>query len=45
MCLIVFSQKLTMKCFHYLMLWLAIFDSVYILMAILLFGIPTVYIE
>ena len=45
MCLIVFSQKLTMKCFHYLMLWLAIFDSVYIIMAILLFGIPTVYIE
>ena len=45
MCLVVFSQKLTLKCFHHLMMGLAVFDSLYILMAILLFGIPTVYIE
>lgn len=42
-CIIIFSYKSSLKSFHYLMLWLAIFDSLYILCSIFLFGIPTIY--
>ena len=41
----IFSQKSSIKCFHYLMLWLAVFDSLYILNSVLLFGIPALYAE
>jgi len=44
-CIVIFSQKSSIKCFHYLMLWLAIFDSLYILNSVLLFGIPTLYAD
>ena len=43
MCIIIFAQKFAQKSFHHLMLCLAIFDLLYILMAILLFGLPTLY--
>ena len=43
-CWVVFSRR-SLKCFHHLMLCLAVFDSLYILMAILLFGVPAVYTE
>eukprot|EP00092_Neocalanus_flemingeri_P002178 GFUD01002318.1.p1 GENE.GFUD01002318.1~~GFUD01002318.1.p1 ORF type:complete len:248 (-),score=47.87 GFUD01002318.1:746-1489(-) len=43
MCIIIFSQKIAQKSFHHLMLVLAIFDLLYILMAIMLFGLPTLY--
>ena len=43
MCIITFSQKLAQKSFHHLMLCLAIFDLLYILMSIMLFGLPTLY--
>ena len=40
LCIITFSQKIAQKSFHHLMLVLAIFDLLYILMAIMLFGLP-----
>ena len=39
LCVQTFAQKSPLKCFHHLMLSLAGFDSLYILMAILLFGL------
>jgi len=42
-CIIIFALKSSPKSFHYLMLWLAIFDSLYIVSSLMLFGIPTVY--
>jgi len=42
-CIVIFIQKKTLKCFHFLMLWLALFDSLYIINSILLFGIPSLY--
>ena len=39
----VFSK--TQKCFHNLMLALAIFDLLYILATVLLFGLPAIYPE
>ena len=45
MCIIIFSQKIVQKSFHHLMLSLAIFDLLYILTSIMLFGLPTLYPE
>jgi len=45
MCIIIFSQKFAQKSFHHLMLSLAIFDLLYVLMSIMLFGLPTLYPE
>ena len=39
LCVQTFAQKSPLKCFHHLMLSLAVFDSLYILMAIFLFGL------
>ena len=44
-CIVIFSQKIVQKSFHHLMLSLAIFDILYILMAIMLFGLPTLHPE
>eukprot|EP00090_Calanus_glacialis_P041104 TRINITY_DN7219_c0_g1_i6.p1 TRINITY_DN7219_c0_g1~~TRINITY_DN7219_c0_g1_i6.p1 ORF type:complete len:353 (-),score=61.97 TRINITY_DN7219_c0_g1_i6:158-1171(-) len=43
LCIIIFTQKIAQKSFHHLMLCLAIFDLLYILMSIMLFGLPTLY--
>ena len=45
LCIIIFTQKIAQKSFHHLMLCLAIFDLLYILMSIMLFGLPTLYPE
>ena len=44
LCWVKFSRR-SLACFHHLMLSLAVFDSLYIIMAILLFGVPALYVE
>ena len=43
LCILIFSRERAQKSFHHLMVFLAIFDLLYILMALLLFGVPEVY--
>ena len=44
LCWLKFSRR-SLACFHHLMLSLAVFDSLYIITAMLLFGVPAIYAE
>ena len=44
LCWLKFSRR-SLACFHHLMLSLAVFDSLYIITAMLLFGVPALYVE
>ena len=43
LCILIFSRERAQKSFHHLMVFLAIFDLLYIIMALLLFGLPEIY--
>ena len=43
LCVLLFSREVAQKSFHHLMVFLAIFDLLYILMALLLFCLPELY--
>merc|ERR1719430_1929772 len=43
LCVFFFSRDQAQKSFHHLMVFLAIFDIIYIIMALLLFGLPELY--
>ena len=44
-CIVVFASKRSGSCFHRLMASLAAADTLYITMAVLLFGLPVLYPE
>jgi hypothetical protein len=45
LCVLLFTKERAQKSFHHLMVALAIFDLLYISMALLLFGLPELYSE